>query len=783
MAGENIYRRVGELISEKHKKLTDAQVFNSKEYKAFLKRKADNVITGTAIYLRKLGFDITRSEENSLIRSLIVESDYEPKDDTTAYTGDLPNSRHIIFVNTGNDLPMSQETREQKHMAILGLLYHEGGHLLFTDFPTRRAWRNQLEHGVWFPSAPEEATSTTEGVNLSIDMKDMQYCEILAELAGGIWNAIEDGFIERELKLMYPGRCSDCLDTINDSLYESVDDLDVILKDKDSSNLTAIMSQILLYSKFEDLKLGSYSGELLNVIYDLMDIIDEFKCEREPRLRVAGVNRLLCKLQPYLDETIKDMIKDIQQQQQQQQQNPQQSQGQQGQQGMPGGQGGSGQSGQSGQGGSGGNQSQNNQNGSQQSNDGSNGTNSKDGKQKGGGVGPVNQPVPQEVVDKLKKALQDLAGKSGASSENNDCTSSTINNPDKAQNKNSATSSQNASTDESDGSGQQGGGAKGAPGSLNRTNPNLSPAEKELNSLIEQIITSKATAQAEKERTSELNNEASSMTRVDGGNLSVHVDRASEVSDNNKQWYEEASKKVVPISRDLQRGIKDILKDRREGGVRRNLPFGPKFEVQSVVHDDGKYFSRRKLPTETPRLGVGLLVDQSGSTSGELIQASLMASLVVEDFCRELDIPHVICGYTTGSGARAQIFSYAEPNEIDNGNRYRITGMQSMGGTPTAEALQYMVRRVNMLPVDVKLLIVISDGGSADNYEVDGGKTRLIDCIINDAVKDHIIVFAAGIGSEREYVEKEFKKNFLDISNLDEMPVTFLELIRANLWV
>ena len=121
-------------------------------------------------------------------------------------------------------------------------------------------------------------------------------------------------------------------------------------------------------------------------------------------------------------------------------------------------------------------------------------------------------------------------------------------------------------------------------------------------------------------------------------------------------------------------------------------------------------------------------------------------------------------------------------NEIDKGNRYRITGMQSTGGTPTAEALQYMVNRVSKLPADIKLLIVISDGGSADNYVLSNGK-HIIDCIVAKALKNHIAVFAAGIGSERESVEAEFKDNFLDISDLDMMPVTLIKLIKANLWV
>ena len=76
----------------------------------------------------------------------------------------------------------------------------------------------------------------------------------------------------------------------------------------------------------------------------------------------------------------------------------------------------------------------------------------------------------------------------------------------------------------------------------------------------------------------------------------------------------------------------------------------------------------------------GLLVDESGSTRGELIKAAMVASAVVEDFCRELEIPHLIYGFSTyGNGPL--IISYSEPHEIDGGNRYRITGMTDRDGT------------------------------------------------------------------------------------------------------
>lgn len=59
-----------------------------------------------------------------------------------------------------------------KHCAVLGLLYHEIGHMLFTDFPTISAWKYQLKDGVWFPERPAGG-NTVNGINLEAKMKDI----------------------------------------------------------------------------------------------------------------------------------------------------------------------------------------------------------------------------------------------------------------------------------------------------------------------------------------------------------------------------------------------------------------------------------------------------------------------------------------------------------------------------------------------------------------------------------------------------------------------------------
>lgn len=734
---ENIYSRVTELVEAEKQKMTMAELFQSPTYASFIKRKAANIISGTFYMLREEGFVASRQMEDRLLASLTIQLIHEPpqkgKEEITAYAADSGQfGQHLICINTACSFVSEQESREEQHMAVLGLLYHEIGHLLFTDYPTARAWSYQLQRGKWFPKEPQ-GMNTVAGINLAKSMTDPEFLQVFSCCADSVDNCLEDGYVEREISLMCPGTGKDALAVMNMVLYETSeylenDDPNNPKKNVPGRDFLDVLHQVLLYCEFGEIKIADdYNGPLSDFIYDCIKVVDGYKLERDPVKRREGVNELLCIMAPLIDKAI----------QEQKQQNQNQQGQQQGQQGQAGGAGSSG--------GASGNRS---------------------GNSSGNGTG---QP---SAADQICQAISALERAVGASSKNEGCSSEAVNNPGKAQN-------QGANGRQENGQGESGSKGPGGTGE-----GSLEAATREINSLAETLASALANRQAEEERTKDLNKDGQDMDCSEFGmprDVSVSVTRASEVSESNVAAYDKIAGDIQNISRGLQRDIKRVLKDRREGGKRKNLPFGRRLEVSSIVHDDGKYFSRNKLPTETPRLGVGLLVDESGSTSGALIQAATIASLVVEDFCRELDIPHLIYGYTSGR-KDAAIVSYAEPQEIDGSNRYRITGMRASGGTPTASAMAFMTKQMMKLPTDVRLLIVITDGGSADNYVIDG-KERYIDRMIHMLRKDNVIVVAAGIGSDRAQVEAEFGDNFLDITDINMMPEQLVDLIKHNLVV
>lgn len=138
-----------------------------------------------------------------------------------------------------------------------------------------------------------------------------------------------------------------------------------------------------------------------------------------------------------------------------------------------------------------------------------------------------------------------------------------------------------------------------------------------------------------------------------------------------------------------------------------------------------------------------------------------------------MELPCYIGGFTSLVGG-LQYISYVEYGSVDAKDKYRLTGMSSCGGTPTGMAIRYMTARLKKLPAANKLLIVSTDGRSADGADA-------LQKIIKEAKKDGVTVVGAGIGASRSAVEKEFGDAFLDVSDMEKMPQLLAGIVKRHL--
>ena len=204
---------------------------------------------------------------------------------------------------------------------------------------------------------------------------------------------------------------------------------------------------------------------------------------------------------------------------------------------------------------------------------------------------------------------------------------------------------------------------------------------------------------------------------------------------------------------------------------------GKRIEARNLVRDDGKYFYKRNLPDTELDIAVAVLVDESGSMSScDRITVARATSIILYDFCKSLNIPISILGHTS-FGGEVELYSYADFNSIDGNDKYRIMDMCSRGCNRDGMALRYTAEKLMKRTESVKLLIIISDGQPSDSGY--GGRNAELDLrqIKEEYTRKGITLFAAAIGDDKETIERIYKDGFLDISDLNKMPVNLIKLI------
>ena len=804
-------------LAEKVPETDDLSFFTSEVYRDFTEQGVKDLICGTCTYLRTLGYDISEAQEKERISDMVVTMSTD-KNMTACTNGDS------MIIGVNNPLVKYFPNRELRHYAIQGLRVHETAHVLFTDFKTIDMWQAALSNGNWWPVVPDHAQDP-EGAELTQVLSKKEFSKSFAAIAGRLENAIEDGFIEREIKEMYKGLATTELCTTNDAQLSMASTFGEFLK-AGRSAYSAMFQQVLMYAKYDITMVDDMPEQYSDVFDACMEVVDDVKCERDAKKRLCGVNEICCILYPLF----KEMLTEESEKQNQQSSgsgngkpgngnggsgSSQNSQGQQngngGSQGGSGGSqsnsgngngngnGGSGssqnsqgqQNGNGGsQGGSGGSQSnsgngngngnggsgssqnsqgQQNGNGGSQGGSGGSQSNSGNGNGNGNGVGSMTaeqlSEALKEAVKQIKQAAKNVGVNNLPDRHNNSITSQAGKNEDAKKRERSKQGSDNANGK------SNGDSIANAPGA-NSGKSDLSAAKCDIEAIERERKRNVATAQANNEANDKLRQEGKEVGREIGTN--IYVRRAAEVPQSNIETYNRLSAGLLSITKNLERRLKTTIRDEENDDTVAGLPMGSRVEARLAYHQDGKIFSRKNFPRDNPRLAVGYLCDESGSMSKTAISASVRTAIILQDLCERMELPCYICGFTTEDLKGVDIITYVDMN-VDGKDKYRTTGMASRGGTPTVPAMKYMGKKLLKDSTEKKILIVSTDGCSGQGY----GET--VRDVIKKLQHDGVMVIGAGIGDSKPRIQEEFGSNFLDISNLDAMPKILCNIVKKNL--
>ena len=676
---------------------------------------------------------------------------YKEGDMTTALT----NNKEII-VNAANSLFTKRDELDEPLSVsvdhILGVMFHEAGHVLYTNFSVLRKYKEQFRDGKLVISSielsKEEKKSLKEINNLLNDNRSNVVLGVsltktkafIYNIFNWLNNAIEDGRIEKTLldrDADFGGYCNGLIGLRNKQKDEII-----------GSNIQDI--EKYLNACFEYAKYGTsttYTGDVFPELEEAKPIIDIMLDCKEAMKFTEYTVELICIAYPNL---VKPLLTDQTDDQSDDDQSNDNSQG-----------------------------SSDNNNDNNESSDSSN----SDDNQSSGESGSNNANTENNNSDDSNETedSQEGSGNSDSQEESSE---------DEGDNSNSQNSQEES--DEGDDSNSQGDSNKEDElDDIMDNLPETSPLPEYDNMGVESsddnleeamqptpdFIGEAAKESVEEEINGEINKMISDSTAPLGCSRVTVIDDLPDVSlsPNQDAFLNNNRSLFKKVGREIENHLKS---DMRTGSNKRKFS-GKKFRAEKLVNRDYRYFENTATKRDIPETAVGILIDQSGSMYGEQIRCATYAAMGMYKTLAELEHFDVaVYGHTSTYDEviinRYIDFGFKPKNPIKV-----LAGIYSDGGNIDEVAVTALGERLKSQMVDKKIMIIISDG--LPHSMIGRAETRLRD-LVKEYVKGGFNVFVAALGSDKAKIDKIYEDvSFIDITDPSELPTNMLRAIKRTI--
>lgn len=676
---------------------------------------------------------ISRYDKHSSFPGSIL---WEPKNGAVAYTN---GNRWVCnagnpFISKAKSKTKGITDRNYRIMLTTGLCIHELGHRLYTNFlyEAKFIFPKLASTGVLFPS-PTIKLDEWDELQTLLQGDELKYRNTFIRMYKNISNALEDGYIEYRLLDDFPHPSNkDALLTVRERHLASLPSLEKNIEaehGEDAIMLFSIINLLLGYAKYGQIKCkkSEYSDERIQTIVTCIPHIDELNMSFTPYAHYTEINNVVALLSPYILKWFKYMDEL--------------------------------------------------DSGEDEMSAGMDCAMSDDIKcsdedmEKMESPDSMGMPIASSLEEKAETEAEDGGVK--ADEERKEMGDSGEEQEDVSRHDHTDL---DADIDYSDKCSE-----KTTP--IHEDVDSEGKDWDEITKIAKQIVAE----EAKKDAISELEDEHLSRLKVEDsdieyGNLHVgrgcRIERKKNVSDSQKEAYHKLAKDYLPLSKAANR---EYIKKIKELGEEATIKgrYSGQFDVAGAYRPDKRMFSKKRLPSPVS-LSVFLLIDESGSMCGERIEMARITAIIVEEFCRLTGIRLCIMGHTEDFYRKQDVVltSYTDFESYDSNDKYRLMDIEAKENNRDGYALRYAMNHLKKESTDVKLILNISDGAPA--AECYGGAKAVAELksIVKECDRNNISVISAAIGSDRETIKQIYGKGFLNISDLNMLPKTFIALIK-----
>lgn len=716
------HKKVKQLIQQKRGKITDQEFFTSRLL---------------ALHLEDMAAAQTKRYGAS--RRVRVRLLWQPESSDLAYTDNL----HIT-INAGNPAITEFPTREERYQMVLGLFAHELGHCLYTDFLTQQTYRNNLSACRWYPEKPKLARVQdvkNEGEFWEYAQEDPQNLALLGRVAHEISNVLEDAAMENRVLEQFPGTLGQALDFVRAWQWREMPTV-TLLKEREAQGTPmfyCLLQLFLSYGKFGELKYGEepLNEEHIQTVFELLPLLDDDLRATSGKARWNTVNCILIRCWEHVREYLEALKRRYEE------------------------------------------------------------------KKASGGTGSVFSQLEEELSTLVGGSTRGEGVTAPVSEESEEPSLPQPEKREKTRVLALSTEGESLGVGAGGSAGKQeispeetgrmplvetdqvseplGGGIE-----VNRDYlPELSnTVEAEMERLLDTMAEKTVCQELEQDRLRELNQEAQSISYGDiHKGVAIRVNRMTEVPPEMVTQYNAIAGPLLAISKQLQKSLLRQLRDQQRGGKQTGLLMGRRLDAHALFRSDGKVFTKNALPSQPPEMAVGLLLDESGSmASCDRATYARASAIILYDFCQALHVPVMVYGHSTGSKG-VELYSYSEFDAIDREDKYRLVDISARGSNRDGAALRFVAERLSHRPEELKLLILVSDGQPADTGYYGTAAEEDLRGIQQEYRRKGILFIAAAIGDDKEDIERIYGDSFLDITDLNQLPVKLTQVVKRFLRV
>lgn len=544
-------------------------------------------------------------------RSPLVRVLNDINDDSVAYT-----DGNKVTINFGNPFASRLRTNYPVyHIYVVGLLAHELGHIFYTDFDDSIKYTNEIGRGNIYPEKPVHKNADA----FEESLKDENNRKLIQAVAHTIDNILEDIYVNRMQSTNLGGLYARGIALGNKLVADEAPTVEK-QKENENSDFTIIMNLFLSRIKSGVAYYGKYESDYRDKVENLMSVAVGYIFGNNHQNRCRGSNVIMCELWDELSEMLEKAKNNSDDN------NDNESS----------------------------DETDNEDNGEGDSSDNeSNSSNSS--------KSVSSRCSDSETLDRLKKILKQIEGQTKNTENNNTSkTAKAFGNEESSLNKSNSEDVERMPETEGEAVSVNGG----------EFSDEELEAIRAIRKIQKDIASERVEEKIEKEIYLELNEIVPKNLPDIHKNVSYYVNRPT-LQPSDKNCYDVIATRYKDVVQSLVKVVKRIIKAENLTGERRGRYYGKSLDTSKLYRPDLKIFKDRKQPKKEISLALSVLIDESGSMSGQRCRSARNASIVLAEMCEQLNVPYEVFGHTALCG-RVYLNNYKNFDSLKKDDKYRL---------------------------------------------------------------------------------------------------------------